>query len=298
MQAAGPRIGHMGFNRGESEVFHKGFSSPAASLDSKRHDAAGTVGQIFLGQLMIAVPRQAAVANPCNLRMALEKFGDRLSVFAVARHPDVETLQSKIQEKSVLRRLNGTEIAHQLCGGLGNESAAESKPLGISHAMVAVIRRGETGILIGIFGPVELSGIDDAAAYTRTVAVHIFGGRMGDNVGAPFKGAAVDRGSKGIINNQRHAMRVGGMGKLLDIQHGEGRVGDCLAKNRLGVGAEGGLQFLGSAVRIDESKVDPHLFHCHRKQVIGSPIDRSGRNHMIATVGDVENRIEVCGLSG
>ena len=50
------------------------------------------------------------------------------------------------------------------------------------------------------------------------------------------------------------------LGKLLDIQDGEGRVGDGLAKDRLGVGPEGGVQLLLRALGIHEGELDAMRF--------------------------------------
>ena len=92
--------------------------------------------------------------------------------------------------------------------------------------------------------PVEVAAVYNGAAYAGAVAVHIFGGRMGNNVRAPLKGTAVDRGGKGVVHNQRHPMGVGHLGKQLNIQHRQSRIGNGLAEHSLGVGPEGGIQFL------------------------------------------------------
>ena len=93
-------------------------------------------------------------------------------------------------------------------------------------------------------------------------------------------------------------MGVGRLGKALDVQHGEGGVGDGLAEHGLGVGPEGGLQLLVGAVRLHKGEVNAHLLHGHGKQVIGAAIDGGGGHHMVAAVGDVEHGIEVGRLAG
>ena len=132
---------------------------------------------------------------------------------------------------------DGAEVAHELCGGLGNISAF-AKALRVGHAMIALIRRGEAGELI-VLRPVEIAAVNDRAADTGGMTIHIFRGGMSDNIRAKFEGTAVDRGGEGVIHNQRHAVRMCGLRKLLNIQHVEGGVGERLRKHRLCVGAEG-----------------------------------------------------------
>ena len=91
------------------------------------------------------------------------------------------------------------------------------------------------------------------------VAVHILGGGVGDDVRAPLEGAAVDRGGEGVVHDQGHAVGVGGLGELLDVQHRQGGVGNGLAEHGLGVGPEGGVQLLLGAVGSHEGGLNAHL---------------------------------------
>ena len=93
-------------------------------------------------------------------------------------------------------------------------------------------------------------------------------------------------------------MGVSGIGELLDIQHGQSRVGDGLAEHRLGVGAEGRVQLLLGAIGRHEGEVNAHPLHGDSKQVVGAAIDGGGGHHVIATGGDVEHGIEGGRLTG
>ena len=151
----------------------------------------------------------------------------------------MEAFQPQVQQKSVLRRLNGAEVSHKLGGTLGDEGPALTKLFCISDAVVAVVRGTETRKFFLVGHPVELAAVHNTAAYTGPVTVHIFGGGVGDDIAAPLKGTAIDGGSKGVIHNQRDAVGVGGLGELLNVQDCKGGVGDGLAKYGLGVGLKG-----------------------------------------------------------
>ena len=66
-------------------------------------------------------------------------------------------------------------------------------------------------------------------------------------------------------------MAVGRIGKLFDVQHSQGRVGNGLPKNGLGIGPKGRIELLGGAVRVHEGELDAHALHGDCKQVVGAP---------------------------
>ena len=93
-------------------------------------------------------------------------------------------------------------------------------------------------------------------------------------------------------------MGVGGPGKFLDVQHGEGRVGDGLAEHRPGLRPEGGVQFLLGAVRVHKGEVNAHPLHGDGKQVVSTTIDGRRTHHMFPAGNDVEDGIEGRRLAG
>src|SRR5699024_6770081 len=211
----------------------------------------------------------------------------RQGVGAVTGHPDMEALQAQVEDKGVLRGLAAAEVPHQLGGGLGDEGPALAEPLGVGDAVVALVGGGQAGELVGVGHPVKVAAVHDGAAHTRAVAVHILGGGVGDDVGAPLDGPAVDRGGEGVVHDQGHAVGVGRLGKLFNVQHGEGGVGDGLAEHGLGVGAESGVQlFLGGGGG-DEGDVDAHFGHCDRDQVEGAAVDGGGGDDVVPALADV-----------
>ena len=93
-------------------------------------------------------------------------------------------------------------------------------------------------------------------------------------------------------------MGVGCIGKLLNVQHGQGRVCDGLAEHHLGVGLECGVQFFLGAQRINKGGFNAHFLHGDGDQVEGAAVNGAGRNDVVARVADVEQGKEVGCLAG
>ena len=210
----------------------------------------------------------------------------------------MQALQTEIQIERVLGRLDGAEVAHQLGGALGNEGAFLAELLSIGDAVIAVVGGAEAGELVGVSHPVKLAGIDDGTAHGNAVAVHVLGGGVGDDIAAPLDGTAVHGSGEGVVDDQGNAVGVGGIGELLNVQHGQGGVGDGLTKDGLGVGTESGFQFLVRAVGRDEGELNAHLCHGDGEEVEGAAVNGAAGDHMVAAVGNVENGVEVGGLTG
>ena len=298
MQAAGAGIGNVGLDGAKLQVLHEGFCRLTAAVEAEGNDAAGTVGHILLGQLVILVAFQTAVLNPVDLLMALQVFGDGLGVGAVLLHAEGQAFQTQIQDVSHLGGLDAAEVPHQLGGALGDKRAAEAEAFGVGDAVIAVIGGSQAGELVGVGIPVELAAVHDAAAHGGSVAVHVLGGGMGDDIRAPLEGTAVDGGGKGVVHDQGDAMGMGGLGELFDVQHGQGRVGDGLAEDGLGVGTESGVQFFLGAVGIDEGGLQTHLLHGDGDQVEAAAVDGGTGHDMVAAAGNIEDGEEVGSLTG
>ena len=96
--------------------------------------------------------------------------------------------------------------------------------VGIHHAVIGFIRRGQSRKFVGVRLPVEFAAVDDHAAERAGVAVKVLGGGMGDDIRAEFDRAAVDRGREGVVHDQRNPMRMRDAGELLNVQHMQRRV--------------------------------------------------------------------------
>ena len=84
-----------------------------------------------------------------------------------------------------------------------------------------------------------------------------------------------------------------GLGKALNIEHGEGGVGDRLAKDELGIGLKCRLELLVGAVGGNERAGQAHALHGMGEQVVGTAVDGRAGDHVIAGTGNVKDRKEV-----
>ena len=125
------------------------------------------------------------------------------------------------------------------------------------------------------------------------MSIHVLGGGVRNDVGAPLKGTAHHGRREGVVDHQRHAVVMRGLGKALNIEHGEGGIGDGLAKDELGVGLEGCLELLIGAVGGNERAGQPHTAHGVGEQVVGTAVDGRACDHVIAGTGHVKDREEV-----
>ena len=120
---------------------------------------------------------------------------------------------------------------------------------------------------------------------------------MRHDVCSPLEGAAVDGGSKRVVHNQGQTCLVGHAGKLLDVQHAAAGVGNRFAEEQLGVGADGGAQFFLRGFGIDKRAGDAQLAERHAEEVVRATVDFVGSDDVVAGLADVEDGIEVGGLS-
>ena len=128
--------------------------------------------------------------------------------------------------------------------------------------------------------------------------VHVLGGGMGHDIGAPLDGTAVDGSGKGVVDDQRHPVSMSRIGKPLNIQNIQGRIGNGLPEHRLGVGLEGRLQLLVGAIGGNKGKIDAHPLHGHGKEIKGAAVNGRAGHHMIPDPRNVENREEGGRLPG
>ena len=297
MQAAAACVGDVGLDREDAELLHESLGSRAAALELEGDDAAGAVRHVFLSDLVVGIARKPRIVHVGDLRVVCEEGGQRHAVVAVALHADMQALKPEVQDEGILWGLNGAEVAHELGGAFCDEGAAQAELLGVGDPVVALVRCGEARELVCVGHPVELAGVDDCSADRCAVAVHVLGGRVGDDVGTELDRAAVDRCREGVVHDERHTVGVGCVCEFLKIKDGQSRIGDGLAEDRLRVGLEGLIELLGRAVRGDEGEVDAHFPHGDVEEIVGAAVDGGAGNDMVALVRDVEDREEVGGLA-
>ena len=287
----------MGLNGGQLELLHKGAGSFTAAGQTKADHAAAAIGQILFSQCVVGAGLQAAVIHIGHLGMAFEELCHSHAVGAVALHPDMQAFQAEVQHIGIHRGLHGAEVPHQLSRCLGDKGTLFAEAFGVSDAVVAVVRGAQAGELLGVGHPVELAAVHDGTAQHCAVAVHVLGGGVSHDIRAPLKGAAVDRRGEGVVHDQGHAVGVSSLGKLLDIQHGQGGVGNGLAEHHLGVRPEGSVQLLLGAQRVHKGGLNAHLLHGDGNEVEGAAVDGAGCHDMVTGLAEVEQGKEVGGLT-
>ena len=80
------------------------------------------------------------------------------------------------------------------------------------------------------------------------MAADIFGQAVHHDVGAVFDGFAQDRSGDRVVDDERHAAGVGGLGQGGDVDDVAGRVADALAVDRLGFVIDEGGDGLGAVI--------------------------------------------------
>ena len=91
----------------------------------------------------------------------------------------------------------------------------------------------------------------------------------------------------------KYAVRVGGGGELLNVQHGQRGVGDGLAKDGPGIGTERRVQLFRRTVGRNKCAGDTHLGHGDGNQVECAPVDAGGRHDVVPAGGNIEQREEI-----
>ena len=130
------------------------------------------------------------------------------------------------------------------------------------------------------------------------MSVHVLGGGVSHDVSSPFKGAAVNRCSKGIVYDERHTMFVGNACKLLNVEHIDARIGDCFAEQTFRIGAESLADFFLRCICIHECTFNAQFFHGYGKQIECTSVNGRRADKMVAGFTDVEHCIEVGSLTG
>ena len=163
--------------------------------------------------------------------------------------------------------------------------------------MIRGIRLAKAGILVGMGLPIEVTAIYDTTTDAGRVAIHIFRSRVGHDIGTPFERAAIDRCREGVIDNEWHTLLVGNPGELLDVEHHDARVRQCLTEEQFRVRTERLGDLLLTSVLVNESAIDSQFLQRDSQKVVGSTIDAGGADDMVARLADIKEGEEVGCLS-
>ena len=119
VQNAATSVGHVSHDANHLEAVHELDTLVATALDAERQDTARKATlELLLSESIVLVVFKAGVIDPSNLRMLLQPLGAGESIFAMARHAEMERFEAEVQKERILRSLDASEVAHQLHGSL------------------------------------------------------------------------------------------------------------------------------------------------------------------------------------
>ena len=276
----------MNHQRSQLQAVDKAHSRLPAACQREGDDAAASVRQILLCQLMIWILCQRRVVDRFHLAVLLQKASDLIGILTVALHPQVQRFQPMIEQKGSLRRRVTAQVAHQLHARLG-DIGSPTKIAGVHHAVIRLVRLGKFGEVS--IGPVKIAAVHNDTAQLGGVTVHIFGGGMDHDVRSILKRTAEDRSGKGVVNNQRDTARMSDPCHLFDVQHCDGRIGNRFGKNRFGIRLNLAAQCLLVGIGIHKGNLDTKTLEGHGKQIDGAAVDGGSTQDVVAGTQDVQN---------
>ena len=298
VQHAAAGVGHVGHDANHLEAIHELDGLFTTALNAERKNAARETSlELLLGEFIVLIAFEAGVVDPSHLRVVLEELGAGESVFAVARHAEVEGFKTDVQEERILRSLNGTEVAHELGGSL-RDVGALAESLRVGEAVVARIRFGEALETVVVCFPIEVAAIHDAAADCHSVAIHVLGRGVGHDVNAEFDRTAENRSRERVIDDHRDSVLVSDVGEALEVQNLASRVCNCFAEEALGVRAESLFDFFVGSVLVHERAFDAELLHRDGEEVARAAVNSARANEVVTRFADVEDGVEVGCLTG
>ena len=126
------------------------------------------------------------------------------------------------------------------------------------------------------------------------MAVHVLGGGMGHDVGAPLDGAAQHRRGEGVVHDERHAVARGPPPRSARCR-APASAGFAMVspKTHFVLGRKAASSSSSVQCGSHERAFQAHAAHGVGEQVVGAAVDGRGGHHMIAGAGDVEHREEV-----
>src|SRR5690606_10120381 len=138
--------------------------------------------------------------------------------------------------------------------------------------------------------PGELARIDDSAGNGGSMATHIFGECMHDDVSAVFKGAAQGGRRDGVVDDKRNTVAMCGVCQSLNIYDITGRITDGLAENSLGIVIDKCFEGCDIVVRC-KLYGDALTRESVGEQIVSAAVQLADRNNVVAGLGNGLNGI-------
>ena len=188
-------------------------------------------------------------------------------------------------------RLVDAQVTHNLHPGLDDKGQL-AKVTGIDHPMIALVGGHKVREALAGGCPVKGTAVHNHATHLQGMAVHVLGGGVNHNVRTPLQGLAQGWRGKGVVHHQGNSLLMGSLGKALDVQHSQGRIGDGLAEYQLGVLADGLANLTGSGIGGNPVALDAQPLQGDGQQVDDTAIDGGHGNDTVPRLAQVQDGAE------
>ena len=179
-------VGHVGQQREDLEPVDEAPGILLRSLDLKREDGSGPVGEIALIERVVGMVGKCGMVDFRHLGMLGKVFDDLERILRVALDAQRQRLDS-LQEDPRVERADGRSGVAQDDGTDARHEGGGAGHVGEDGAVIARIRFGERGIFVGVGFPVELAAVHDHAAEGAAVAADELGRGVDHDVGSVLK---------------------------------------------------------------------------------------------------------------
>ena len=143
-------------DRSELQRIHELDGLLSSALYAEAHNTACAVRAVLLRKLVLGIRLKAGILNPSDPVIRCQELGNLQRIGAVTCHTYRQRLKTNLDIVSVLGRLDGTEVSHELCCCLCDVCAL-AELCGICDAVVRLVRCAEAGELLCMSHPVEVA---------------------------------------------------------------------------------------------------------------------------------------------
>ena len=207
----------------------------------------------------------------------------------MALHAQRQGFQTLQNQEGVHRADGRTHIAQWHHARAGNKRR-RTKMLGIIHAMVRRIRRGELWETFGMRRPIEFAPINDGAADAVAMTTNVFGQRFHHNVCTQFQCWAQQRRGHGVVHHQRQALCMCRVGKSRNVDHIDGRIAYAFAIHQFGFGIDQACNVF-RPIRVDKAHFHALVWQSVGKQIVSAAVQGFGGDDVVTRADQGLHRI-------
>ena len=221
--------------------------------------------------------------------MFLKEFGHFLGILDMAFHSQAEGFKPLQEQPGIERRKGRTKITQDLNSGFQNEgwsaqSAVDQPVIG----RIGVIEVGEARIVF----PFKVTAVHNDAADRSAMTADKLGGRMGNNVDAPFKRPEEVRGGEGVVDYHGDTEFFTDFNYFFEGEDVNQRVTQSFAVQSFGVGFDGFAEFFRFA-GIDEGDIYAQFGEGISELVVGAALQGGSGNDMVPGAQNGEESLEL-----